>query len=217
MKFQTSHHGIREYDESDVITFKKGLPGFEGLTKFILFPVEENEVFNILHSIEDPDVGLVTISPFSVDKDYEIELKDGLLKRLNIKKPEDVLLQTTVTLNSKLEKITVNMKAPIVINISSKSGEQIILDNDKYLIKHPLVQEWLYVSYNKKKGESILIGDDIEITVVKLDDGSVKLAIDAPRDITILRKELYKEVEQENMSARKIQCGYIKKCKKTNK
>ena len=105
MKFQTSHHGIREYDESDVITFKKGLPGFEGLTKFILFPVEENEVFNILHSIEDPDVGLVTISPFSVDKDYEIELKDGLLKRLNIKKPEDVLLQTTVTLNSKLEKL----------------------------------------------------------------------------------------------------------------
>ncbi|NMA85629.1 MAG: flagellar assembly protein FliW [Epulopiscium sp.] len=141
MKFQTSHHGIREYDESEVITFKKGLPGFEGLSKFILFPVEENEVFNILHSIEDPEVGLVTISPFSIDKEYEIELKDGLIKRLKIEKPDDVLIQTTVTLNSKLENITVNMKAPIVINISTKSGEQIILDNDKYLIKHPLVQE----------------------------------------------------------------------------
>lgn len=141
MKLETSHHGIREYDEADVITFKKGLPGFEGLRKFILFPVEENEVFNILHSIEDPDIGLVTISPFTVDNEYEIELKDGLLKRLNIKNPEDVLLQTTVTLNSRLENITVNMKAPIVINISSKSGEQIILDNEKYLIKHPLVQE----------------------------------------------------------------------------
>ncbi|HCW03409.1 MAG TPA: flagellar assembly protein FliW [Clostridium sp.] len=141
MEFQTTHHGIREYDETEVITFKKGLPGFEGLRKFILFPAEENEVFNILHSVENPEVGLVTISPFTVDKEYEVELKEGLIKRLNIEKPEDVLLQSTVTLNSNLESITVNLKAPIIINISSKSGEQIILDNDKYLIKHPLIQE----------------------------------------------------------------------------
>ena len=48
----------------------------------------------------------------------------------------------------------------------------------------------------RKKGESFLIGDDIEITVVKLDDGSVKLAIDAPKKLTILRKELYNEVRK---------------------
>lgn len=142
MKFQTTHHGIIEYDEADVITFIKGLPGFEGLSKFVLLPVEGNEGFNILHSIEDPDIGLVTISPFSIDESYEVELKDGVIKRLNIEKPEDVLIQNTVTLHSKVENITVNLKAPIVINISNKSGEQIILDSDKYLIKHPLVQEW---------------------------------------------------------------------------
>ena len=69
----------------------------------------------------------------------------------------------------------------------------------------------------RKKGESLLIGDDIEITVVKLDDGSVKLAIDAPRDITILRKELYKEEEQENMSAAAFNVDILKNVKKTNK
>lgn len=66
----------------------------------------------------------------------------------------------------------------------------------------------------RKKGESLLIGDDIEITVVKLDDGSVKLAIEAPRDITILRKELYKEVEQENMSAAAFKVDILKNVKK---
>lgn len=50
----------------------------------------------------------------------------------------------------------------------------------------------------RKNNESILIGDDIEIVVVKIDDGSVKLAINAPKDVTILRKELYKEVIEEN-------------------
>lgn len=54
---------------------------------------------------------------------------------------------------------------------------------------------------SRKKGESLLIGNDIEITVVKLDDNSVKLSISAPKSVTILRKELYKEVEQENKNA----------------
>lgn len=66
----------------------------------------------------------------------------------------------------------------------------------------------------RKKGESILIGDNIEITVIKLDDGSVKLAIHAPKDITILRKELYKEVENENKKAIEFNMDVLKKIKK---
>ena len=56
----------------------------------------------------------------------------------------------------------------------------------------------------RKKGESILIGDDIEISISKIEDGSVKLAIKAPREITILRKELYEEVQNENKEATKM-------------
>jgi carbon storage regulator len=66
----------------------------------------------------------------------------------------------------------------------------------------------------RKKGESILIGDNIEITVVKLDDGSVKLAIDAPRSVTILRKELYKEVQDENINATGFNIDVLKTIKK---
>lgn len=53
----------------------------------------------------------------------------------------------------------------------------------------------------RKKGESLLIGDNIEITVTKIEDGSVKLAINAPKEISILRKELYEEVGNENKEA----------------
>lgn len=66
----------------------------------------------------------------------------------------------------------------------------------------------------RKKGESILIGDNIEITVVKLDDGSVKLAISAPKDVTILRKELYSEVEDENKNAAIFDKDMLKSIKK---
>ena len=53
----------------------------------------------------------------------------------------------------------------------------------------------------RKKDESVLIGEDIEITIIKLEDGSVKLGISAPKDKTILRKEVYEKVKEENIKA----------------
>ena len=53
----------------------------------------------------------------------------------------------------------------------------------------------------RKKDESLLIGDDIEIKIVKVEDGSVKLAISAPRDVTILRKEVFDREKEENKEA----------------
>lgn len=138
MKLNTKCHGVKEYEEKDIVEFKKGLPGFENLKKFILFPVEENEVFSILHSVEDEDIGIVVVSPFLFIKDYEFDLKEEKAKELEVEGHEDVFILNTVTLNSKIEDITINLKAPIVININKNLGEQIILDNPNYAIKHPL-------------------------------------------------------------------------------
>ena len=66
----------------------------------------------------------------------------------------------------------------------------------------------------RKNGESILIGDDIEITVSKVEDGSVKLAINAPKEMTILRKELFEEVENQNKEATKVNIELIKMLEK---
>ena len=62
----------------------------------------------------------------------------------------------------------------------------------------------------RKKGESILIGDDIEISISKIEDGSVKLAIKAPKEMTILRKELFEEVQNENKEAMNINLELLK-------
>ncbi|MCY6959547.1 flagellar assembly protein FliW [Clostridium brassicae] len=141
MRLNTKYHGVHEYEEKDVFTFKKGIPSFENLTKFIIFPVEENEIFSVLHSIEDNEVGFIIMSPFDVLESYEFKLDDELIKRLNIQKAEDVVTISIVTLNSKVEHITTNLRAPIIINIKEKLGEQIILNNEKYMIKHPLFKE----------------------------------------------------------------------------
>ena len=60
-----------------------------------------------------------------------------------------------------------------------------------------------------------MIGDDIEITIAKLDDGSVKLGISAPKEVTILRKELYEQVKNENVKATEFDISLLKGIKKS--
>ncbi|OOM77920.1 hypothetical protein CLPUN_20930 [Clostridium puniceum] len=69
----------------------------------------------------------------------------------------------------------------------------------------------------RKKGESLMIGDDIEITISKIEDGSVKIGINAPKKITILRKELYEQVKEENRQAINVDMKLLKNIKKNKK
>ena len=54
---------------------------------------------------------------------------------------------------------------------------------------------------SRKKGESLIINDNIEIMVVDISGDKIKLGIDAPRDYTILRKELCQTVESNRQAA----------------
>lgn len=53
----------------------------------------------------------------------------------------------------------------------------------------------------RKVGESLIIGDDIEIKIVEVNQKSVKVGIEAPKSITVYRKEIYEAIKQENIEA----------------
>jgi|BioPla2DNA2_1021312.scaffolds.fasta_scaffold159963_2 carbon storage regulator len=53
----------------------------------------------------------------------------------------------------------------------------------------------------RKLNESIVIGDDIKITVLEIGDGTVRIGLDAPRDVEIFREEVYKEIKEANQLA----------------
>ena len=56
---------------------------------------------------------------------------------------------------------------------------------------------------SRKINERIKIGDDIEIVIVSIDKGQVKIGIEAPKSVTILRSELIEEVKKHNISSNK--------------
>jgi carbon storage regulator len=52
----------------------------------------------------------------------------------------------------------------------------------------------------RKRAQSIMIGDDIEVSVLAISGEKVRIGIDAPRDIPVFRKEVYLEIQQERLA-----------------
>jgi len=140
MKLNTPYLGEIEYNLNEIIIFENGLYGFEGKQEFILVNLEDPDFpFNWLQSIDDENLSFVLTSPFLFVNDYEFDLSDNVTNELEIKNHEDVLILNTVVLNEKLEKSTMNLQAPIVINRNTNKGRQIILD-DKFELKYKFLQ-----------------------------------------------------------------------------
>ena len=53
----------------------------------------------------------------------------------------------------------------------------------------------------RKRNESIVIGDDIEVSILSVVGEKVRIGIDAPRDIPVFRKEVYLEIQQQRLEA----------------
>lgn len=57
---------------------------------------------------------------------------------------------------------------------------------------------------SRKKGQSIMIGNDIEISIIDIQGEQVRLGINAPRNVTVYRKEVFEEIIKENKEAASV-------------
>ena len=62
---------------------------------------------------------------------------------------------------------------------------------------------------NRKAGESIILDDNIEIKILDVKDGKIKIGIEAPADVSILRKEVYEEIKNQNKRSLESQIDIV--------
>ena len=142
--------GDIEVDANKIITFDGGIIGFPELKRFMLIHDRENEKKHIswLQSIDEPDFAMPVIDPLKLVEDYNPIVEDELLSGLGKLSPEEMLVLVTMTIPKDITKMTVNLKAPIIINAASLKAGQIIVDDEKYVVRYPIYD----ILKSKKEG-----------------------------------------------------------------
>lgn len=70
---------------------------------------------------------------------------------------------------------------------------------------------------SRKTNESVMIGEDIEVVVIDCRDGSVKLGINAPKNIGVYRKEVFDDITSENRQAQLADADMVRRLLGKNK
>jgi flagellar assembly factor FliW len=142
MLLKTKHFGEINIDESKIIDFKDGIPGFEDLKRYVvLYDGDEASPFRWLQNVDDGQLAFAVVNPFLILKDYDIEIPEEAVESLEIESIQDVMVLSIVVVPENISEMTMNLKAPVIINIKNNKGMQVVLDTDRYSVRHYIVEE----------------------------------------------------------------------------
>ncbi|RPF54359.1 flagellar assembly protein FliW [Aquisalibacillus elongatus] len=138
MNINTVHFGEIELDESKIINFENGIPGFPIQKEFALIDIEGNPTFQVLQAIHNEELAFIVTDPFLIYKDYEFDLDDQVLEQLDLHTNEHLVIRCMITVQQPFEQSTINLKAPIIINKQKKAAKQVVLNEEQYTTTHPI-------------------------------------------------------------------------------
>lgn len=133
--------GEIEIEQSSLMTFDHGIPGFENEREFALIAIEDNDAFQVLQSIQTEVLAFIVTNPYTITTNYNFKLDEATVNALQIKDEKEVAVFTIVSLKETLEQSTLNLKAPIILNTTNKKAKQVILNNEEYAIRHLISSE----------------------------------------------------------------------------
>ena len=139
MKVKSSRFGEVEVPADRVITLPQGMIGFPQLRRYVLIQHSDGSPFFWLQSLEAAELAFVMVNPLLFDPEYKFTLSNAETKLLAVEDPSQIQVWVVVTIPAgKPDQMTANLKAPLVINLANRQAAQIILDDAKYSVRHPL-------------------------------------------------------------------------------
>ncbi len=153
MRINTRIFGEIEIDDTKIIRFANGIIGFPELKEFSLMHDAEKEDgsgVKWLQSLQEEGFAMPVMDPLVIMPDYNPQVEDELLKPIGSLDPDHMLVLVTLTVPSDIKKMSVNLRAPIVVHTETRKACQVIVDDEKYPVKYP-IYEMLQAA--KKAGE----------------------------------------------------------------
>lgn len=127
-----SQFGEITYDHTDVIRFPDGLFGYDQYKRYLVWEDEQYRPFRWLICLENPTLIFPVVDPMLICPDYRTHLNDvnGATTVLAI-----------VTIGESIDRVTANLRAPVVIEEESRTGKQLILMNTNLSLRYRIVSQ----------------------------------------------------------------------------
>jgi flagellar assembly factor FliW len=135
MEIQTTRFGSVSIEADDIVHFPVGVLGLEDCRHFVLLADAENDALGWLQCTSRPEIAFAVVSPRRFVPDYQVRVARSELSPLALQKVNDAKVLVIVGKNE--HSITLNLKAPLVINLDQRRGRQVVT-NGELPVQHEL-------------------------------------------------------------------------------
>ena len=135
-KIDTSRFGSIEVPEDSIVEFPEGLVGLHDYRRFVLID-RPNSPMRWMQSMEMPELAFLVADPQMFVSDYRAEVAATELETLGDTDQESLAVGVICTVPGNPADATVNLRAPLVVDIRSRRGKQVVLTDSEYGIHHP--------------------------------------------------------------------------------
>lgn len=144
MKVNTRLFGEIDVQDEKIIRLETGIIGFPDLKNFtIIFDNEKEDAAstNIMwfQSLDEPQFAMPVMDPTLVRPDYNPRVEDELLSPLGELTSDNLFVLVTIKVPKNIEGMTINLKAPIIINTDTRKGGQLIVEDDEQ-VRFPIYE-----------------------------------------------------------------------------
>ncbi len=138
----TKKFGEITVDKEFIFNFVSPIIGFDDLKQYTIVDIKPDSPFKWLQSIEDGELAfpITLCSYFGID--YQFDIPDEEAEKINIENPDDVFVFNIANIpNSNPQAASINMLAPIIVNLANKKAMQTILKNTDFEVRHKLYEK----------------------------------------------------------------------------
>jgi len=128
--------GRIEVPEEDVIHFEGGLPGFDQAHSFAVLPHDVRGPLFWLVCLDDAQLAFVVVDPRELFPGYQPQIEAHQLRQVAAEAASEAELLALVTIRG--EHVTVNLAAPLLLNLAARRGIQVILEGEDHPLRQPL-------------------------------------------------------------------------------
>lgn len=131
MKITTSRFGEIEFRDEAILTIPSGIIGFQQSTRYVVLDHDREAPFKWLQSLDDPTLAFVIMDPVLFKPDYKPAFEPSDLAELGHPSEADRIVFVLMTVPAgDPDRITANLRAPVVVNEPTRVARQIVLRED---------------------------------------------------------------------------------------